>query len=872
VVSSIARSTASGSTAVFSVPFPYLDKTHVQVRLNGVLKTLGVDYSFPTSSTIQITAGNPAAGVVVERKRVTPTDPLTDFSPGNLDTGDLNVGILQPLYLAQEGNDSAADILLRAWFTTSFGNGGTITVGPDGTILIWDASGNVVPGPSATVIQGYNDAAQAAMLAAQAAQAAAAVAKSASETARDNAYNWAQQSEDVAVNDGVHASGFSAYHWMRKALGYATSAAAVLAAITLPASPAANAFLQRDSGNTAYVSKTSTEVRNALAAAAFVTDRTAVKALDPTKDKAATTYGEGTGRNGTWVAYLTSALTAKDAAAATADTGEGAYFTSGLYTWVRQHSGPLQANWWGAIGDGTTVNTTAIQNAEAVRASLGGALAFRPGDYLTAGITVNRANGGSWLGQGNVRLLPNADSVVLMSVSGASISPTTAKVFSVEGLEFHFNSHASVTGYRESAPYYTLITKCKFNRLQFSCILTGPNSAAQTGWVNISDIYQVGEGSWLFQGFDDTRYIFNININNFNQQGTGAAPWTGVNALFHCQRAVSVYLNNVNAASLDGATKGVYMQGDCQGIFFNNVIIGWPTYGVHAVTWTDGGGTLKPAYVYMTNVGMDQPTVSGYDITGRTWRMHNCNATNGYQRSSTGPGINIQAAATDVTIRDSLSAYMNHDGVKVNVGATKVILAGVTAENNDQIVGGNFDVNLTSCASNDVIMEGRNYIGAKGVNATGQRVVNGTTSRTASKSNSAASTTAVTTQEDLKTYTIPASTLKPGQKVRLRAFGTTAANANTKTIRLWFGGNSIVDHSGAWSSTPWVITAEIDITAANAQTYSGIAVPTAVVPTARQGSLTVTDTAAIIVKATGQNGVATAGDITCNGFEVEIIT
>jgi hypothetical protein len=82
VVSSIARSTASGSTAVLGVPFPYLDKTHVQVRLNGVLKTLGVDYSFTTDSTHPDTAGNPAAGVMVERKRVTPTDPLTNFTPG----------------------------------------------------------------------------------------------------------------------------------------------------------------------------------------------------------------------------------------------------------------------------------------------------------------------------------------------------------------------------------------------------------------------------------------------------------------------------------------------------------------------------------------------------------------------------------------------------------------------------------------------------------------------------------------------------------------------------------------------------------------------------------------------------------------------
>lgn len=182
-VSTIIRSTASGSTADFSVPFSYLDKTHVQVRLNGVLKTYLVDYTFTTNSIIHFAAGNPTAGTVVERKRVTPTDPLTNFSPGNLDTGDLNVSILQPLYVAQEGNDAAADILLRAWFTASFGNGGTITVGPDGTILIFDASGNVVPGPNASDIEGFADAAAASAASALAAQAAAESASSAAAVA-----------------------------------------------------------------------------------------------------------------------------------------------------------------------------------------------------------------------------------------------------------------------------------------------------------------------------------------------------------------------------------------------------------------------------------------------------------------------------------------------------------------------------------------------------------------------------------------------------------------------------------------------------------------------------------------------------------------
>lgn len=698
-------------------------------------------------------------------------------------------------------------------------------------------------------------------------------------TSADNAHAWAQEDEDVAVDDGEHAVGFSAFHWARKALAsaasalaYSVAAAASAASVALPNPGVANTFLQRNAGNTQYDAKTSTEVRQALVSAAYVVDRTAVKALDPTKEKAATTYGEGLGRNGTWVAYLTASLSAKDAAAKALDTAEGMYFTSGAYTWVRLGTNAgLHATWFGAVGDGVTVDTAALAAGEAVRASLGSDLVLRQGDYLSAGTAINRANGGGWRGVGNVRLLPNADSVILLDLTGAVVSSTLAKVFHITGIEFNFNAHASVTGIRESGPYYTHISHCKFNRLQFSAIFTGPNTAQQTGWININDVDQVGEGSWFFRPFDDTKYLFNVNINNFNQQGTGAAPWTGVNALFHFQRTVSAYLNNVNAASLDGGARGVYMQGDCQGIFLNNVIIGWPTYGVHAVTWTDG---IKPAYVYMNNVGMDQPTVSGFDINGRTWRIHNANSTNGYLRGSTGPGINIQATATDITIRDTLIAYMNHDGFKVNAGATKVILAGITSENNDQIAGGNFDVNLTSCSFVDVVMEGRSYIGAKGVNATGQRVVNGRTSSEVSRNTGSASTTAVTTQEDLMTYSIPANTLKVGQKVRLTAWGTTAANANTKTVRLWFGANSVIDHSGTWNATPWRFTADIvvlTVGGAATQEYYGVAFPTALVQTVRQGTAANADNVAITVKCTGQNGTAAAGDIVCQGFTVEIL-
>ena len=124
------------------------------------------------------------------------------------------------------------------------------------------------------------------------------------------------------------------------------------------------------------------------------------------------------------------------------------------------------------------------------------------------------------------------------------------------------------------------------------------------------------------------------------------------------------------------------------------------------------------------------------------------------------------------------------------------------------------------------------------------------------------------------TYAIPANTLKAGQKVRLTAWGTTAANANTKTVRLWFGANSVVDHSGTWNATPWKITADIFVLTtggAATQEYNGVAWPTALVQTVRQGTASNADNVSVTVKATGQNGTASAGDIVCQGFTGEII-
>lgn len=141
---SIQRTVASGSTDTFSVPFGYLSRDYVEVYVDGTLQVVDTDYTWPDASNIQFSGGNPTAGAIIERRRNSSRDTLVDFAPGNLSSDDLDRAYTHSLHLAEEADDLAADLAVRAWLTASGAAGGTITKGDDGDLAKFDASGNIV--------------------------------------------------------------------------------------------------------------------------------------------------------------------------------------------------------------------------------------------------------------------------------------------------------------------------------------------------------------------------------------------------------------------------------------------------------------------------------------------------------------------------------------------------------------------------------------------------------------------------------------------------------------------------------------------------------------------------------------------------------
>lgn len=93
--------TGDGSNATFSVPIPYINKSHIRVSVNGV----DADHTWSGGSVVVTTT--PPLGAAVRVYRVTPKSPIAVWSGGGPVTAkDLNTVSAQSIYALQETLDS----------------------------------------------------------------------------------------------------------------------------------------------------------------------------------------------------------------------------------------------------------------------------------------------------------------------------------------------------------------------------------------------------------------------------------------------------------------------------------------------------------------------------------------------------------------------------------------------------------------------------------------------------------------------------------------------------------------------------------------------------------------------------------------------
>jgi hypothetical protein len=102
--------TANGTNKLFSITFPYLDTSDIDVSVNGVLQTITTEYFFANATTVEFVTA-PANGATVLLNRSTDDTALqATFFPGSsIKASDLNYNFDQVLYLSQETANSAAN-------------------------------------------------------------------------------------------------------------------------------------------------------------------------------------------------------------------------------------------------------------------------------------------------------------------------------------------------------------------------------------------------------------------------------------------------------------------------------------------------------------------------------------------------------------------------------------------------------------------------------------------------------------------------------------------------------------------------------------------------------------------------------------------
>lgn len=129
-----------------------------------------------------------------------------------------------------------------------------------------------------------------------------------------------------------------------------------------------------------------------------------------------------------------------------------------------------------------------------------------------------------------------------------------------------------------------------------------------------------------------------------------------------------------------------------------------------------------------------------------------------------------------------------------------------------------------------------------------------------------------TTEDTLLTYSLPAKTLSAnGKGIKIRAWGATAANTDNKTMKLYFGSEVIATATAATNNKNWFLELEVFRTGSSTQVVfgQGQVDTTNVTPYVTTGAET--DTAAIVIKITGQAGTGNAGDIVAKGLVVEMM-
>ena len=191
--------TGNGSNKLFSITFPYLETSDINVYLNGTLQTITTQYFFANATTVEfVTAPANGATILLERSTDDTALQATFFPGSSVKAADLNDNFDQVLYLAQETSNLANSTVSTAATALTTANSANATAnGIAGTANTALANANTAVTTANTAVSTANTASSNATTALSNSNTAITTANSATTTA-NNAVTTANSATTTA--------------------------------------------------------------------------------------------------------------------------------------------------------------------------------------------------------------------------------------------------------------------------------------------------------------------------------------------------------------------------------------------------------------------------------------------------------------------------------------------------------------------------------------------------------------------------------------------------------------------------------------------------------------------------------------------------
>jgi len=328
---------------------------------------------------------------------------------------------------------------------------------------------------------------------------------------------------------------------------------------------------------------------------------------------------------------------------------------------------------FGAVGDGTTDDTTSIQAAiNAMHTAGGGQVYFPAGTYLTGALTMYSNIAIKGAGMGQTILKPSANSIVLFSLINSTLSYSN-----IEFSDFQINCGAltSVNGIQltlcqttsiRNVSFYGCVSNINLDRGRFhtisDCISSGSFSGGPAGSLKV----------WSSV---DTDYIQFVNVQNYIVENIGNGTQDTTIYLRRCVAGLFSHISCNDVTTGVGNTF-ILVENDCQGCKFTDVIFSKANYGV--VVRTGSGVSAAPSFITFTSVDIDQSIYNAYWFQ----QVNYCQIIGGMITSSGistgGTGVLFDSGDKYVTVMgQDINGYNGTTGIAYQLdGANNITLIG----------------------------------------------------------------------------------------------------------------------------------------------------------------------------------------------------